>query len=244
MRKSFSFVFMGALGFTVAVGASSFSPSALLNFQNFGIQDVVNGVGSHGFKFSGDSARFVKTGDDVSVSLSTIGPFDSSEKIKGLTAKSSGPLPLQSPLIDLDPFFSIEADAFGPFEFVSAELGGGVFDLSARGLFVRAFGHQTGSGFFEAKLPSGIPAGTVGASAFGLAGTPLTSLGFSLGSSSTGIQTAFSDGASEVTELLPELLIDDIEVVSATTVPVPASALLLGSALLGAGAFARRKKRT
>jgi hypothetical protein len=47
-----------------------------------------------------------------------------------------------------------------------------------------------------------------------------------------------SDGA------LTELLIDDIEVLTPTPVPIPASAFLLGIAILGAGAVARRKKRS
>jgi hypothetical protein len=223
---------MGALGFTAAVGASSFSSSTLLNFQNFGIEDVVEGVGSDGFTFSGNGAKFVQTGDDIAVSLTTtIGPFDDDEKLAGLPASS-----LAQPLPE-SPFFSIEADAFESFEFVSVELGGNVFDLSEDGFVVRAFGQKVGSGYFDAFLPQDVPAGTVGASAFGLAKTPLTSLGFSLGAGTSPAPAVLSDEGPA----LAELVIDDIEVLTTTPVPIPASALLLATALLWAGAFARRR---
>jgi len=217
---------MGALGFTVAVGASSFSSSTMLNFQNTGIEEVSNGVGSDGFKFPGKRASFVDTGSGgIAVAVKT--KVGSSDNFKSLDALGAGPVKLKSPPLDISPLHPIESDGF---ELISSKLSGNVFDLTERGFIASAFGQKAGSDFFNSRLEPRGDGGIAGARAFGVAGTPLASLGPSLG---TEPETALATFADE-----------DADEESPTAVPIPASALLLATALLGAGAFARRKTQS
>lgn len=237
VKKSFSFVLMGALGFSAAVGATSFGTSTTIDFNEFPDGPSVSGSTEDGFVFGADSARFIAESDSdsdkaVSITTTTISPLDTAQ----FTAPSR-------------PFFSIEKDNFELFKFSSVTLGGGIFDLdNDDGLLatIDVFGIDAdGNDVGKSLSASGSAAGSFNAGLFDLNGVSLKSLSFSssapaqlsTGGSGQPSLVSFSDTPAT------DLTIDDLILEVPSQVPVPASALLLGSVLLGAGAFARRKRK-
>ena len=225
---------MGALGFSAAVGATSFGTSTTIDFNALPDGSSVSGSTEDGFVFGADSARFIVESDNdkaVSITTTTISPLDTAQ----FTAPSR-------------PFFSIEKDNFELFEFSSVTFGGGIFDLdSDDGLLatIDVFGIDAdGNDVGKSLSAFGSATGRFNAGLFDLNGVSLKSLSFS---SSTRAQP--STGDSEQPSLVSfsdtpatDLTVDDLILEAPSQVPVPASALLLGSVLLGAGTFARRKR--
>ena len=244
MKKSFSFVLMGALGFSAAVGASSFGSSTTIDFNDIADAASVSGSKEDGFVFSADAERTSFTGGQDNAVLTTISPFDN---------VSFAP-PSQ-------PFFSIFRDDDELFQFTSVTLGGSIFDLPDGSDFaasIYAFATDgDGKEFVSELMVSGLSR-TFGAGLFDLSDVDLNGLGFAPaialkggGTPSEGPTLTLDDFNLEVPSLfdapeeVPQLAstLDSSNLEVPSQVPVPASVFLLGSALIGGGAFARRKKK-
>lgn len=247
MRSLFSFVLLGALGLTAAVGASSFST---ITFT--GIKEP-KGPALDGFDLNSQNAEItLRSGGGEAVLLTPdTAPFYDVEAPQ---------LAAASPL---DAVLTVTGGE--PFEFVSVYLGEPEQDLGLpiskqllqpTRLDVTGF-RDGGVSPIIGSLIGFTGGGTFSASSFNedFEGSQLTGLQFTVPASADaddeGVETFLAIDTEEQLKPLTQgaetpVIIDDIIVLLAEApapVPGPTSAALLATAMVGGGIWARRKRK-
>lgn len=233
-QNAFSFVFMGALGLSAAVGASSFNFRPFYENNDLSFFNNVSAQGSKGVGFE-------SSGEDTpgTVPLPAVANWKAVDKTTRLS-------PFDPPFLDGLPFIPKGIVSF------DEDVTGGTAGLFPGG----PDGNQPGAAVFSLPQPFGTFGNDLARSADrpspGQAfGTAARGFGGSYGSdgSSSGTRPVLAAQAApsifdtESSEIQPLLQDDDPERdASLQTVPLPASGLMLIAAGMGLGVLARRKR--